>query len=69
MADDEGGRIVGQATAQAINNLADIIQSAFPVASGVSSSAVAGGATLPANPVAFGTVTINGTNYKFPLYS
>jgi len=33
-----------------------------------STTATAGTATLPTNPVAFLTLNINGTNYKIPLY-
>lgn len=32
-------------------------------------TASAGAATLPANPVAFLPININGTNYKIPLYA
>lgn len=41
------------------------------IVSGVTlaSSATAGAQTLPANPVAFLPVNINGTNYKLALYS
>lgn len=34
-----------------------------------SSSATAGAATLPANPVGFIVVTVNGQNYKVPYYN
>lgn len=35
----------------------------------LASTATAGSATLPANPVAFLPININGTNYKIPLYA
>lgn len=35
----------------------------------LAASATAGAATLPANPVAFLPVNINGTNYKLALYN
>lgn len=34
-----------------------------------SDSATAGSATLPANPVGFIVVTVNGQNYKVPYYN
>jgi hypothetical protein len=34
-----------------------------------SSSATAGSATLPANPVGFIVVTVNGQNFKVPYYN
>jgi len=54
----------------AIGALTQKIGSVFPIGgTSVSTSATAGAATLPANPVAFTTVTINGTSYKIPLYN
>lgn len=34
-----------------------------------SSTATAGSATLPANPVGFMNVTVNGVSYKVPYYN
>ena len=34
-----------------------------------SSTATAGSATLPANPVGFMNVTVNGKNFKVPYYN
>jgi hypothetical protein len=34
-----------------------------------SSTATAGAATLPANPVGFMNVTVNGQNYRVPYYN
>ena len=34
-----------------------------------SSTATAGSATLPANPVGFMNVTVNGQNFKVPYYN
>jgi hypothetical protein len=34
-----------------------------------STTATAGSATLPANPVGFMNVTVNGQNYKVPYYN
>lgn len=34
-----------------------------------STTATAGAATLPANPVGFIIIQINGTNYKIPYYN
>lgn len=36
---------------------------------GTSSTATGGSATLPANPVTFVTVTVNGVSYKLPAYN
>lgn len=35
----------------------------------LATSATAGSAALPSNPVAFLPINVNGTNYKIPLYS
>ncbi len=35
----------------------------------LASSATAGSASLPSNPVAFLPINVNGTNYKIPLYA
>lgn len=55
---------------QAITALRTTISSVFPVSTGTASSAVAGAATLPANPVGFIVVTLpNGTTAKVPYYN
>lgn len=56
--------------AQAINALTNILQSIMLQVGGTSSSASAGAATLPANPVGFVTVTLtDGTSVKVPYYT
>lgn len=55
---------------RAMSDLTTAIKSIFPQVSGTSTSATAGAATLPANPVGFITVTLpNGTTAKVPYYS
>lgn len=55
---------------QNISLLIQTIQAVFPQAtSQTSATATAGAATLPANPVGFLTVNINGTNVKVPYYA
>lgn len=55
---------------QIMSTLVTVLQAAFPQASAsTSGSAIGGAATLPANPVAFLTVTVGSTAYKIPLYS
>lgn len=74
MADDMsggGGGVLSvlQNGVKAINNLATTVGRIFPAASGTAASAVAGSATLPANPVGFIVVTLpNGTSAKVPYY-
>lgn len=54
----------------AINALNQTLAAAFPQAdAAVTSTATGGGATLPANPEAFLTVTVSGESYKIPLYN
>lgn len=54
----------------AINTLVTALQAAFPQAdAAVTATATGGAATLPANPVAFLTLTLAGTAYKVPLYN
>jgi hypothetical protein len=54
---------------RAINSLATVIGKVFPAAGGTSTTATAGSATLPANPVGFIDVTLpDGTAAKVPFY-
>ena len=53
----------------AINAEAAIIKSVFPQQTGTATSATAGSATLPANPVGFIVVSLpGGTSVKVPYY-
>lgn len=55
---------------QNISLLIQTLQAIFPQAtSQTSGTATAGAATLPANPVGFLNVTINGTPVKVPYYN
>lgn len=59
-----------QATTQALNNLNQTINTVFPVSGGTTSTANAGSATLPSNPVGFILVTLpDGTICKVPYYA
>lgn len=55
----------------AISSLNTTLQTKFPSATGTSSSATAGSATLPANPVGFITTTLPNTTttVKIPYYN
>lgn len=54
----------------AIGELTKVMAAVFPAAGGVSASATAGAATLPANPVGFIDVTLpDGTAAKVPYYA
>lgn len=54
----------------AIGELTRVMKSAFPTASGTTGAATGGGATLPANPVGFITVTLpNGSSALVPYYN
>lgn len=69
-----GGSAGAQATAdqlrnQVLSQLVTVLQTLFPQASSsITATAIAGAATLPANPTAFLTITVNGTAYKVALY-
>lgn len=53
-----------------VSSLAASVAKAFPIITGTSSSATAGAATLPANPVGFIVVTLpDGTSAKVPFYA
>lgn len=69
MASDSLWNILNQGV-QAINSLRQVMASTFPQSGGTASTATAGAATLPANPVGFIVVTLpNGTSAKVPYYS
>jgi hypothetical protein len=52
-----------------LGTLITTIKAIFPAASGTASSASAGAATLPANPVTFLVITLpDGTIGKVPVY-
>jgi len=54
---------------QVLSQLVRVLKTLFPQASAsVTATATAGAATLPANPKAFLTITVNGAAYKVPLY-
>lgn len=55
----------------AVNALTVAIESVFPAGIGTSATAVAGAATLPANPVGFITTTLPGTTtvVKIPYFA
>lgn len=54
---------------QNISRLIQTLEQIFPQATAqTSTTASAGAATLPANPLGFMTVTINGTQVKVPYY-
>lgn len=53
-----------------LSRIASTLSASFPQVSGTASSATAGAATLPANPVGFLSVTLpNGTAAMVPYYS
>ena len=53
-----------------LGQIATTLSSTFPQTGGTSTSATAGAATLPANPVGFITVTLpDGTAAKIPYYA
>jgi hypothetical protein len=54
---------------QVLSQLVTVLTNAFPQASAsISQIASGGSAMLPANPVAFLTVTVSGQNFKIALY-
>jgi len=54
----------------AISLINQTLRSVFPYATGTSSTATAGAASLPANPVGFITITLpDGTSAKVPYYN
>lgn len=58
------------AIAQGTAEQAKILRSTFPQQGGTATSATAGAATLPANPVGFIVVTLpDGTSAKVPYYA
>lgn len=53
-----------------INKVGQIFANGIPnTGTATSPTATAGAATLPANPAAFLPVTVNGVQYKMPLYN
>lgn len=52
-----------------ISNTVGTSITALPQYTGTTATATGGAATLPANPVAFGSIVIGGTAYKVPLYT
>jgi hypothetical protein len=54
----------------AISLINQTLRATFPYATGTSATAVAGAATLPANPVGFITITLpSGASAKVPYYT
>jgi hypothetical protein len=68
MSDAQLNQAVGSVS-QAVNALNKTMANTFPQQGGTSTTAVAGTATLPANPVGFLTVTISGVARKIPFYA
>lgn len=59
-----------QQAVQAINTLNQTLAATFPQAdAAVTHSATAGSDTLPADPAAFLTITVDGVAYKVALYN
>lgn len=69
--DDGGGnRSVLSNAVRYLGLMVQALQTSFPQVTGTSSSATAGAATLPANPVGFITITLpGGTSAKVPYYT
>ena len=67
---DGGNRTVLQNGVKALQGILNVLSTSFPQITGTASSATAGAATLPANPVGFITITLpDGTQAKIPYYS
>lgn len=61
---------VNQLGVQYLGQLISAIKAIFPQGTGTASSATAGAATLPANPVGFINVTLpDGSQARVPYYS
>lgn len=61
---------VQQSGVQYLGQIISAIKSVFPQQTGTATSATAGAATLPANPVGFIVVSLpDGTSVKVPYYS
>jgi hypothetical protein len=59
-----------QGIVQQLSALVQTFKAVFPQQGGTTSTATAGAATLPANPVGFMSVTLtNGTVVKMPYYN
>lgn len=55
---------------QVLSAILTALQASFPQATAsISATATAGAATLPANPVAFLTITVGSAAYKVPIYA
>lgn len=68
-----GGQLIAsiqQQGVQALNAILTALKAFFPSATGTSSTATGGAATLPSQPVGFINVTLpNGAQAKVPYYS
>lgn len=59
-----------QISNQLLAQLIEVVRNVFPVGGATSTSATAGGQTLPANPAGFMAVTLpDGTAVKIPYYN
>jgi hypothetical protein len=66
----EDNRTVMQNAVRQLGVIAQILDASFPQVTGTASSATAGAATLPANPVGFIVITLpSGTSAKVPYYT
>ena len=69
--DDGGGnRSVLANGVRVLSLIATALQNSFPQVTGTATSATAGAATLPPNPVGFIVITLpNGTSARVPYYT
>jgi hypothetical protein len=66
---DNGNRNATMLGVRALNAIVTALAGVFPQTSGTTTTASAGSATLPANPVGFLTVTLpDGTSARIPYY-
>lgn len=64
------GTVADQLRNQVLSGILTALQNKWPDATAsISATATAGAATLPANPVAFLTITVGAAAYKIPLYN
>jgi hypothetical protein len=69
-ADNGANRNATMLGVRALSAIVTALGNIFPQTSGTATSATAGAATLPANPVGFIVVTLpNGTSAKVPYYT
>ena len=67
---DGGNRTVLQNAVKVLSNIAQTLARSFPQVTGTASSATAGAATLPANPVGFITIILpDGSTALVPYYA